>query len=255
MNFSAILDISSFFIGMIINLLLIALICYYFKRKYENLEIAQNEQAKVLYQLLQQNVQPKVKTLNEIIHDTIDKDNNRWDVKTKSDSNSDFESDSDTDSDSDSESETDSETIVKNSKDVKSEYTKTIHLNDIVNEIEEISLDEKKPETKTEAKDEIKNELKLDIKIDTKDVKEDDEKDYSKMTIKQLKEILSVKGINANKLKKVEMIDLIEKSTGNDNDNGFTENLSNISYENPNPNSNPNSNSEMLDFSTELEEN
>jgi large-conductance mechanosensitive channel len=69
MNFSAILDISSFFIGMIINLLLIALICYYFKRKYENLEIAQNEQAKVLYQLLQQNSSPKVMNINDILKD------------------------------------------------------------------------------------------------------------------------------------------------------------------------------------------
>ena len=48
MNFSAILDISSFFIGMIINLLLIALICYYFKRKYENLEIIVFEEKKKL---------------------------------------------------------------------------------------------------------------------------------------------------------------------------------------------------------------
>lgn len=256
MNFSAILDISSFFIGMIINLLLIALICYYFKRKYENLEIAQNEQAKVLYQLLQQNVQPKVKTLNEIIHDTIDKE-----IVSKPTFNSDSDSDSDTDSDSESE------TIV-NSKKMD---TKTIHLNDhlndLVNEIEEISLDENKikrefkSEIKTDAKSEPKpdykdekNELKLDIKIDA-DTKEDDEKDYSKMTIKQLKEILSVKGINANKLKKVEMIDLIEKSTwtGNDtSETGFTEN---ISYENSTPTLNSNVNSEILDFSTELEEN
>ena len=33
------------------------------------------------------------------------------------------------------------------------------------------------------------------------------------MTIKQLKEILSVKGINPTKLKKNEMIELIEKSS------------------------------------------
>jgi hypothetical protein len=72
------------------------------------------------------------------------------------------------------------------------------------------------------------------------------------MTIKQLKEILSVKGINANKLKKVEMIDLIEKSTnenGTINENGFTET---ISSENP---ISLNPSSEILDFSTELEEN
>ena len=47
------LDISGFFTGLIINLLLITLVCYYFKRKYENIEEAQMEQAKVLYELLQ----------------------------------------------------------------------------------------------------------------------------------------------------------------------------------------------------------
>lgn len=240
MNFSAILDISSFFIGMIINLLLIALICYYFKRKYENLEIAQNEQAKVLYQLLQQNVQPKVKNLNEIIKDTIDKE-----IVPKTI----LESDTDSDSDSDTDSDSDSETIV-NSKKIE---TKTIHLNDM-NEIEEISLDENKIKSVQNVRTSIeneKNELKLDIKIDKEETNVD-EKDYSKMTIKQLKEILSVKGINANKLKKVEMIDLIEKSTneiGTSNESGFTET---ISSENP---ISLNPSSEILDFSTELEDN
>jgi len=48
------LDISSFFTGLIINLLLVSLVCYYFKQKYENLEAAQIEQAKVLYDLLKE---------------------------------------------------------------------------------------------------------------------------------------------------------------------------------------------------------
>ena len=53
------LDISGFFTGLIINLLLITLVCYYFKRKYENIESAQMEQAKVLYELLQQSSESK----------------------------------------------------------------------------------------------------------------------------------------------------------------------------------------------------
>ena len=52
------LDISGFFTGLIINLLLITLVCYYFKRKYENIESAQMEQAKVLYELLQKSNEP-----------------------------------------------------------------------------------------------------------------------------------------------------------------------------------------------------
>ena len=182
MNFSAILDISSFFIGMIINLLLIALICYYFKRKYENLEIAQNEQAKVLYQLLQQNsnTQPKVININDLMkNDTNEVKPFEMPYDLKSDS----ESDSDSDSDSDSEVAPINE-------------IKTINLSDTTNDIEEINvnLDIEK----------VNDNDKSDMDID--------KNDYSKMTIKQLKDALSVKGINANKMKKNEMIELIEKT-------------------------------------------
>lgn len=52
------LDISGFFTGLIINLLLITLVCYYFKRKYENIETAQMEQAKLLYELLKKSNEP-----------------------------------------------------------------------------------------------------------------------------------------------------------------------------------------------------
>lgn len=197
MNFSAILDISSFFIGMIINLLLIALICYYFKRKYENLEIAQNEQAKVLYQLLQQNsnVQPKVINLNDLLKKDTDIRN---EVKIVDDSDSDSDSD-DSDSDSDSGSDSESEEPTEIKRIVLN--TETINLNtevDIESEvIEEINVDFK-------SVDEVVEQL------DKKDLTH--ENDYSKMTIKQLKDALSVKGINANKMKKNEMIELIEKT-------------------------------------------
>jgi hypothetical protein len=193
MNFSAILDISSFFIGMIINLLLIALICYYFKRKYENLEIAQNEQAKVLYQLLQQNsnVQPKVINLNDLLKKDTD---TRNEVKIVDDSDSDDSDDFDSD-DSDSESEEPNEIkiIVLN--------TETINLN-----------------TETVIDSEVIEEINVNFKSVDEAVEELDKKDlthendYSKMTIKQLKDALSVKGINANKMKKNEMIELIEKT-------------------------------------------
>lgn len=197
MNFSAILDISSFFIGMIINLLLIALICYYFKRKYENLEIAQNEQAKVLYQLLQQNApQPKVKTLNELFNIPKEPD---------ADSESETDCDSDSDSDSDDDSEKDVKTKV-NTKVINLDSEKIqlneSDLNEIngLNEIEEINVDTND-----------RTETNVDTNSDVK--KTVPESDYSKMTIKQLKEILSVKGINPTKLKKNEMIELIEKSS------------------------------------------
>ena len=78
--FSSILDISSFFIGMLINLLLIALICYYFKRKYESLEVAQNEQAKILYNLLQAQAPRKQFDINELMNNNITNTINTFDV-------------------------------------------------------------------------------------------------------------------------------------------------------------------------------
>lgn len=55
MGFSNLLDVSSFFIGVLVNLLLIAMICFYFKRKIDNLELSQSEQAKMLFQIIQNN--------------------------------------------------------------------------------------------------------------------------------------------------------------------------------------------------------
>ena len=194
MNFSAILDISSFFIGMIINLLLIALICYYFKRKYENLEIAQNEQAKVLYQLLQQNSSPKVMNLNDILKDD------------KKSSLSDLDSD---DSDSDnSDSDSDSDNAFASTDKIKT-INLDKHLETEV-EMEEIQVQKIEKVEIDLVKVDIEPESKMDDIVQIDDL---EEKDYSKMSIKQLKEILSVKGIVPTKMKKNEMIELIEKSS------------------------------------------
>ena len=199
MNFSAILDISSFFIGMIINLLLIALICYYFKRKYENLEIAQNEQAKVLYQLLQQNSSPKVMNLNDILKDS-DKKSSLSDLDSD-----DSESDSGSESDSDEDSEIISE--MKSADKIKTISLINLDKNEV--EMEEIQVEKVEMEESKINVDELED-LEKDVE---KDLDKDHEKDYSKMSIKQLKEILSVKGIVPTKMKKNEMIELIEKSS------------------------------------------
>jgi hypothetical protein len=202
MNFSAILDISSFFIGMIINLLLIALICYYFKRKYENLEIAQNEQAKVLYQLLQQNSSPKVMNLNDILKDE------------KKSSLSDLDSDESDESDSDSDAESESDIAFDSNDKIK-----TINLDKHADDLDEVEMEDIQVQKvqKVEPVDidlvKVETESKdIVIEMDELDDKES-EKDYSKMSIKQLKEILSVKGIVPTKMKKNEMIELIEKSS------------------------------------------
>jgi hypothetical protein len=210
MNFSAILDISSFFIGMIINLLLIALICYYFKRKYENLEIAQNEQAKVLYQLLQQNTQPKVININDLLKKDLEPKNYE-----RPEPESDSDEDTDTDGDGDSDGLDDLNELDMNVK------TETVIDRVDVNEIKTIKLIVDEPIDEPIEEVNVNLKLDLDIEVDAAldvDIEKDEkekEKDYSKMTIKQLKDVLSTKGININnnKMKKNEMIELIEKSS------------------------------------------
>ena len=98
--FSTILDISSFFMGMLINLLLIALICYYFKRKYETLEASQNEQAKILYNLIQGQTPKSTFNINELI--TNAKLNNT--MMTNPEDLEDLTSDTESETDSEDES-------------------------------------------------------------------------------------------------------------------------------------------------------
>ena len=167
MAFSNILDISSFFIGMLINLLLIALICYYFKRKYETLEVAQNEQAKILYNIIQQQQYKKTINIENLMNSVQDVN-----VDKRVD-----ESDSDSDSDSESESE------------------------------DEIEVDE----IKTVQVDEVKIEILEEPEVVVTKV---EDVDYSKMTIKELRDVLSRKGISSNnKMKKTDLLQLIETGT------------------------------------------
>jgi len=179
MTFSNILDISSFFIGMLINLLLIALICYYFKRKYETLEVAQNEQAKILYNLIQQQQNRKVVNIENLMNSVqdVNLDNPRHECNESDDS----------DSDSDSSSECDSE------------------MND-VEEIKNIQVDEIKHDVLEEVAEVVVT--KIDLEPEPEPV------DYSKMTIKEWRDVLSKKGITShNKMKKTELLNLIETGT------------------------------------------
>lgn len=175
--FSTILDISSFFIGMLINLLLIALICYYFKRKYESLEAAQNEQAKILYTLIQKQMPRKEFDINELMNNNITNNIESLNIN---------EIVSETDSDDDdSESDEDMDEV------------KCLIMNESV-PVEEI-VDTPLVITKI-----VDPEVKTEEEPKT-------EEDYSKMTMKQLKDILSQKGISSNpRMKKNDLINLIE---------------------------------------------
>ena len=213
MGISSILDISSFFIGMIINLIFVALMCYYFKRKYDYLEMAQTEQAKILYQMIHKNADSQ--------------DCSKEYVKECS---TDYSKDPlvhmelDSDSDDDSVESNDIQEIDQNEirpieiRD-NSDQVNVLQDNDIVlKEISTVPI-ELNIQTMDEVVDEVvEAEPRMDIKEVTLDMFEitvqmnEPENAYSKMSMKQLKEILSSKGIRAkNNIKKDELIELISK--------------------------------------------
>jgi hypothetical protein len=220
MNFSSILDISSFFIGMIINLILVSLMCYYFKRKYEILETAQTEQAKILYQLLRRDSNGRASTFLETLHEAcpVKVDYTQDPLLKKNVIKED--SDSDTDSDSDSESDVSLSEItlpanppvspkLSRPSSPKSEVDCLIESIDLSQPMEWVSKVETK-EAPVETQ-EIKeaNEIKeIVIELDT-------ETNYSKMSIKQLKDILTSKGVkHKNNMKKDELVDLLKDTEG-----------------------------------------
>lgn len=171
-SFSNILDISSFFIGVLVNLLLVALICFYFKRKIDNLEMSQSEQAKMLFQLIQQKESNPSPTgdapmlpggaynmLNGLDLSQLNDDEDEEDEEDNNAVNGESSDDDDDDSSSDDEED-----------------------------------DEEKGE-------EIK-------KIEYEEVK--DELDIEKMTVKEIRNLLENKGVQVQKknIKKQELIDL-----------------------------------------------
>lgn len=174
-SFSGILDVSSFFIGVLVNLLLVAMICFYFKRKIDNLELSQSEQAKILFQIVQDQSQPPVSVagagdlypvLNGLDLTQLD-DAEESDTVQAQDGNQDEIEDSES---SDSESDDDE--------------------SDDENEIAEV---------KTIEYEELK-----------KDDVESEPNDYSKFTVKELRNLLEGKGVQLNSsMKKQELIDLV----------------------------------------------
>ena len=167
MMLSSILDIGSFFIGMIINLLLVTLMCYYFKKKYESLEEAQNEQAKLLYELLQDRKQDRAPVKPTMI------DMQEIEV-------------SDEESDTDEESEM--EEIVPSTEP----------------EVKVLSL-----EIPTETNEPMvieKTETDTDLEITLEGSSSDD---LSKMSMRQLRDLLTEKGVKVKpSMKKNELVEL-----------------------------------------------
>jgi hypothetical protein len=225
MNFSSILDISSFFIGMIINLILVSLMCYYFKRKYEILETAQTEQAKILYQLLRRDSNGRASTFLDTLHEAcpVKVDYTQDPLLKKNVIKEDSDSESGSDSDSDSESDVSLSEItlpanppvspkLSRPSSPKSEVDCLIESIDLSQPMEWVSkVETKEAPVETQEIKEAKevNEIKeIVIELDT-------ETNYSKMSIKQLKDILTSKGVkHKNNMKKDELVDLLKDTEG-----------------------------------------
>ena len=216
MNFSSILDISSFFIGMIINLILVSLMCYYFKRKYEILELAQTEQAKILYELLRRESPKKVELFkNEEPQIDYTKDPLLKSCVIDSDSE-----DSGSES-SDSESEYEVEILPSSPRNTPSGSPSGSPLGSppvfSVELSQEIAMDELKTEELVIEPMESLDLGEVETQKDTKEIVidqitlESPESNYNKMSIKQLKDILTSKGVKPkHNMKKDELVDLVK---------------------------------------------
>lgn len=181
-GFSSLMDISSFFIGVLVNLLLVAMICFYFKRKIDNLEMSQSEQAKILFNLLkQQSSTPNVpQNLNEVSENSDQQDENVQTYKMlngldlsqleEESNNEENEDDSDDDTSVNSDDESDDESD------------------------EEMNVQEMNS-----------NEIKT---IDYEEINDNMDNSIEKLTIKELRNLLESKGVHVAK-KNVRKQDLI----------------------------------------------
>lgn len=222
MNFSSILDISSFFIGMIINLILVSLMCYYFKRKYEILETAQTEQAKILYEILRRDTISKSNTFLDTLHQNcpVEKVDYTQDPLLKKNIIDESESD-DSDSDSDDSDVSISE-ITLPANPPSSPKLSLPSSPKVECLIESIDLSQPMEwSSNIEVESKLEELVPLESKDDSKESKEikeivlelDTETNYSKMSIKQLKDILTSKGVkHKNNMKKDELVDLVKEA-------------------------------------------
>ena len=202
-SFSNLIDISSFFIGVLINLLLVALVCYYFKRKIDNLEVSQSEQAKMLYSLISRQEQQQQQVMMN------SHDNNTGDVNM-SENNLNFLQNLDLNS-------------------LGTTHNSIVEMPNM-REIDEVSVSDSETESGSESGSESEDGENNDSLSETKVLTLNQENevqpvkeiqynevpegslifDYEKMTIKELKSIIENKGLHAKKnSKKQELIELL----------------------------------------------
>ena len=224
-GFSNLIDISSFFIGILINLLLVALICYYFKRKIDNLEVSQSEQAKMLYTIISQQENKLVDVdntervesmgmLQNLNLEQLSGDYNGYEESNnyvqsgeniQELDNDDIDSGDESDDESDSESENEDDTNVDSDEETilaGEETNKELNNND------------------EQVVDEVKS-IKYNIDEDLEQVY-----DYEKMTVRELKTIadnMGIKNIKKN-VKKQDLINILVTQSNQNQQIDFVKN-------------------------------
>lgn len=242
--FSNLLDITGFFVSVLINLLLIALICYYFKRKIDNLEYSQSEQAKTLYTLIsQQNnmmaVNNETNTIvtgaNDImsgldltqLHQTSDEDNEN-DDNSVSDVN---DKESDEEEEDESSIEEDSENGEQNDSNIQ-----TIHMITTEEDVKQIEFDNQSEDVQVKSDEfleqsfvvhhsELEHTSENDV-VEEEQVQEVNEategedgenENYEKMTVKELRNVLAEKGVHAkSSMNKSDIINILKGASNID---------------------------------------
>lgn len=243
MSFSTLLDISSFFIGVLINLLLIAMVCFYFKRKIDNLEMSQSEQAKMLFQLIKEKDQVsfenQVTTTKNVVLSgetnpllqNIDmsqlsgETNEEVETKTLHIENINNVSDNDESEDENEDSEEDSD-YVEGDSDSEEEFS-----DDENNETEEEENDEQQNDIEVIKSDKSSSFEEVEPLVtsdeDIKSIEYDNNQtdvNYEKYTVKELKNMLEGSGVQPKKsLKKQDLIDLLMSNHHEDISNLETE--------------------------------
>ena len=238
MEFSSLIDVSSFFIGVLINLLLIALICFYFKRKFDNIEMAQSEQAKIIYNL----IESKQKT-QQIIEqdepsnglsffnsgdlDKISAEETKDVVITsmvtdeRDKASHIVENDTDTESESEDEDEDDVTVNTESDEDVDENITTVNEENKELsdtqetteNDVKTVDISGHNEESIEETYIFEKNDdvVENEDQVDPEDGPEEIIQEYEKMTVKELREALNAKGYHVrSNMKKSEMIDILQ---------------------------------------------
>ncbi len=233
---SSLFDLSGFFFMFTLNLLVICLVCYYFKRRIETLEHAQMEQSKILRTYIQQanNINIKQDVREETVQEAKQFKNNNIDETNQNNQFSDQpfkkieinqftlsrdeDSQSEDTSDDDDDDDDDDDGYGENIQITEDNNIKVLRLgpedsDDDDDDDDEVESDD---EDSTDNNNDIyENDNKNNDK-DTNDIVTKNitlEIDYNKLTAKELKSICKERNLTGfNNLKKTDLVELLKNS-------------------------------------------